>query len=147
MEYKITEKPELKLIGIKKAFNSTNSNEGIPKFWDEIMKTADWANGLIKGLYGLCYEENGDNFLYMIADDYDPQKKVPKHYEIITLPKCLYAIFPCKGKIPDAIQDTNTKIFSDWLPNCKDYKKKENYTLEVYLENDYTEIWIPIEKI
>ena len=41
MEFKITEEKALILIGIKRSFNSDNSYEEIPKFWDEIMKS-EW---------------------------------------------------------------------------------------------------------
>ena len=147
MDFKITDKRTLSLIGIKRSFNSDNSYEEIPKFWDELMKTDDWTNGVLKGKYGLCFEENGKNFSYMIADDYDSQKTYPKNYEKVELPANLYASFPCKGKIPEALQSINTKIWSDWVPNCKEYKLNGNYCLEVYLKPDYAEIIIPVIKI
>ena len=146
MEFKITEEKALILIGIKRSFNSDNSYEEIPKFWDEIMKSEDWKKGLITGKYGLCFEENGKNFSYMIADDYDSHKTFPEKYEKVDLPTNLYASFPCKGKIPETLQSINTKIWSEWVPNCKDYKLKGNYCLEVYYKPDYAEIMIPITK-
>lgn len=147
MEFEIIEKPSLTLTGIKRNFNTDNSYDEIPKFWDEIMKSSDWKNGVISGMYGLCYEENGKNFSYVIADDYNSQKNYPKNYEKVELPQNIYASFPCRGKIPENLQKINTKIWSEWVPNNKEYKLNGNYSLEVYSMNDYAEIWIPIIKV
>ncbi|MGN0432110.1 MAG: GyrI-like domain-containing protein [Lachnospiraceae bacterium] len=46
----------------------------------------------------------------------------------------------------------NTKIWSEWLPNCKEYKLSGNYDIEMYTpphenpEDNYSEIWIPVER-
>ena len=48
-------------------------------------------------------------------------------------------------------------IFSEWLPNCKDYEIADGYNIEMYsdvskyengVENEdyYYEIWIPVKK-
>lgn len=47
----------------------------------------------------------------------------------------------------------NTKIWNEWVPNCKEYKLGGNYNIELYAppaekpEDTYCEIWIPIEKL
>ena len=33
---------------------------------------------------------------------------------------------------PTGIQDINKKIFSEWLPNCKDYEIAAGYNIEMY---------------
>lgn len=54
-------------------------------------------------------------------------------------------------------KDVHKKIFSEWLPNCKDYEIAAGYNIEMYTnmddypngtqdENYYSEIWIPVKK-
>lgn len=147
MNFKIIEKPSFTIFGIKRNFNSDNSYEEIPKFWDEAMKTSEWENGLLKGCFGLCYDENGKNFSYMIGGNYENQQNLPDNFEKVNLPSNLYAIFPCKGKRPEALQNINTKIMMEWIPNNKKYEKNGNYCIEAYFEPEYAEIWIPVRKI
>lgn len=33
-----------------------------------------------------------------------------------------WAVFPCRGAMPNALQNVNTKIFSEWLPALNDYE-------------------------
>ena len=59
--------------------------------------------------------------------------------------------------MPDVLQAVNKEIFSQWLPNCKDYEIAAGYNIETYSnvadypngnqgENYYSEIWIPVRK-
>ena len=64
-----------------------------------------------------------DEFEYIIADDYIPWKEVPNGFTTRVIPKHTWAVFPCKGSMLDSLQSANRKIFSEWLPNCKDYSK------------------------
>ena len=62
-------------------------------------------------------------------------------------------VFPVRGPLPDNLQNVNTKIWNEWLPNCKEYKLSGEYSIEMYTppcENpadNYTEIWVPVEKV
>ena len=64
-----------------------------------------------------------------------------------------WAIFPCRGALPKSLQDVNTRIRSEWIPNCKEYKLGGNYNIELYAtpaenpEDTCSEIWVPIEKL
>ena len=57
----------------------------------------------------------------------------------------------------DALQDVNTKIYTEWLPALKEYEFAAGYCVEYYDdptkyakgtldENYYCEIWIPVKK-
>ncbi len=120
----------------------------IPKFWKEHM--TDGGSKIVCGMFGLCIDSDGSKFDYLIADNYLPWKDVPDGYETRTLPAGTWAVFPCKMK---NIQDTNTKMWREWLPNCKDYKLVGNYNVEMYappceedITESYCELWLPIEK-
>lgn len=68
-----------------------------------------------------------------------------------------WAVFPCKGPVPDSLQKTEEKIFSEWLPNNSAYEVAEHYNVEMYTctadyekgnadESYCCEIWIPVKK-
>lgn len=69
------------------------------------------------------------------------------------IPAGTWAVFPCKGALQKSLQDVNTQIWSEWLPSCKSYKLAGNYNIEMYTppcekpEDNYSEIWIPVENI
>ena len=149
MDYKIVEKAAFTVMGRKRSFNSETSYREIPKFWEEHFQ--DGGSQVVCGMYGLCIDSVGADFDYLIADNYLPWNEVPQGYETRTLPAGLWAVFPCKQK---TLQDTNTKMWKEWLPNCKEYKLGGNYNVELYgplCEEDpgesYVELWLPIEKL
>ena len=151
LEYKIVEKEQFTVMGRIRKFNSKTSYNEIPKFWQEHMESVE--NKVVFGMYGICIDSDGENFDYLIADNYIPWNEIPEGYETRVIPAGTWAIFPCRGSLPKALQDVNTKIWSEWLPSCKSYKLAGNYNIEMYTEPcenqdyDYSEIWIPVEKI
>lgn len=96
-------------------------------------------------------------FEYLIADPYAAGKEVPEGFVTRTIPEFTWAIFPCTGAMPNALQDANTKIFTEWLPALKEYEFAAGYCVEMYDdptkypngpqdENYYCEIWIPVKQ-
>lgn len=152
MEYKIVEKSAFTVIGRSGMFNTETSYQEIPEFWAEHYRNG--GGEIICGMYGVCMDSDGKNFEYLIADDYRPWKEVPSGYITRVIPAGTWAVFPCRGALPKALQDVNTQIWTEWLPSCKEYKLGGNYNLEVYLtppqpdpNDNYCEIWVPVEKI
>ena len=150
LEYTIVEKAAFTVMGRSRTFSADTSYSEIPKFWEEHMKSEE--SKIICGMYGVCLDGDGKHFEYLIADNYIPQKEVPAGYITKTIPAGTWAIFPCKGDLPRTLQDVNTMIWSEWLPNCKEYKLAGNYNIEAYFPPDssgvtYSEIWVPIEKL
>lgn len=151
LEYKIVEKAQFTVMGRSRRFNTETSYEEIPKFWKEHIASGE--NKTVCGMYGICVDSDGKNFDYLIADNYLPWNEVPDGYETRVFPQGTWAVFPCRGALPKALQEVNTKIWSEWLPSCKAYKFAGNYNIELYTplhenpEDDYSEIWIPVEKI
>ncbi|MDE6592239.1 MAG: AraC family transcriptional regulator [Oscillospiraceae bacterium] len=146
MEYKIVEKAAFTVIGRSRRFLHENCYEEIPKFWQEHMKSPEAEN--IMGMYGLSADTNDKDFEYCIADNYRPQKDIPNGYVTHTLPAGTWAVFPCRGPMVETLQSTNTRIWNEWLPNCREYRLSGNYDIEAYFgKDDYCEIWIPVEKI
>ncbi len=150
-EYKIVEKAAFTVMGRSRSFCTESSYEEIPKFWQEHYQTG--GGNVVKGMFGVCMDSDGRNFEYFIADCYMPWNEVPEGYTTKVIPAGTWAVFPCKGALPKALQDVNTKIWSEWLPNCKEYRLAGNYNIEVYLtppqpdpNDNYSEIWVPVEK-
>jgi len=158
MDYKITEKNSFTVICASKMFTYENAKKEIPEFWEKHYAS---GNGrIICGMYGINYDEkmSGDSFEYLIADDYDPSNDVPEGFATRVVPAYTWAVFPCRGAMPEAMQDTNRKIFSEWLPACRDYEIAAGYCIEMYDdirkypgglqdENYYSEMWVPVKKI
>ncbi|MCI5556510.1 AraC family transcriptional regulator [bacterium] len=151
LEYRITEKAQFTVMGLARQFNMDTSYQEIPRFWSEHMKSEQGA--VVCGMYGICLGGNGKLFNYMIADNYLPWNEVPPHCETRVIPAGTWAVFPCRGPLPQTLQDVNTQIWSEWLPACKAYRLAGNYNIEMYgppaekPEDTYSEIWIPIEKV
>lgn len=151
LEYKIAEKAAFTVMGKTKKFNTDTSYDEIPMFWKEHEESGE--NQLVCGMYGICMDVDGKEFDYLIADNYIPWNEIPKGYATKVIPAGTWAIFPCHGALPKSLQDVNTKIWSEWVPNCKEYKLGGNYNIELYAppaekpEDTYCEIWIPIEKL
>ena len=157
MDYKIVEKEAFTIVGVSRSFRYETAYAEIPKFWDE--HNTGEKKKTICGMYGVCIDENNGSgeFEYMIADNYIPWNEVADGCTARTLPKHTWAVFPSKGAMPKTLQDVNTKIFSEWLPNCRDYEIAGGYNIELYGnpcdypkgnqdENYYCEIWIPVKK-
>ncbi|HNX63608.1 MAG TPA: AraC family transcriptional regulator [Oscillospiraceae bacterium] len=157
MDYKIVEKAAFTVMGVSKRFNYDAGYAEIPQFWTEHYQTGKGKT--VCGMYGICIDEgvSGKEFDYMIADNYLPWNEIPEGFSARTIPAYTWAVFPCKGAMPKALQDVNTKIFSEWLPNCKDYEIAAGYSIEMYTpvddykngmqdENYYSEIWVPVKK-
>ena len=96
-------------------------------------------------------------FEYLIADPYTQGQDVPEGFVKRTIPEFTWAVFPCVGPMPVALQDVNTKIFTEWLPALKEYEFAAGYCVEMYDdpmkypngtqdEKYYCEIWIPVKQ-
>ena len=101
------------------------------------------------GTFGVCIDAEGKNFDYWIADLYFPWEDVPEGCETRLIPASLWAEFPCTI---GTLQDTNTRIWSEWLPSLRGYSLAGEYDIEVYLppeegSKDMTVyIWVPLKK-
>jgi len=156
MDYKIVEKDSFTVMGVSKIYKYDDAFVQVPKFWKEFFQTG--KNQFVCGMYGINTDKDmsGNQFEYMIADDYN-NKEVPEGFITKTIPKHTWAVFACVGPAEKSMQETNKKIFSEWLPNNKSYEIAEGYNVEVYMdptdfpkgisdEKYYSEIWIPVKK-
>lgn len=67
------------------------------------------------------------------------------------IPAATWAIFESVGPMPDAIQNLNKRIYSEWFPTTS-YERAGEFDMEVYpsggadSENYRCEVWIPVVK-
>ena len=151
LEYKIVEKAQFTVMGKARTFDTDTAYREIPKFWEEHLQSEE--KNIVCGMYGVCIDSGGKEFEYLIADNYLPWNEVPDGYETRVIPAGTWAVFPCRGALPKALQDVNKRIWSEWLPSCKEYKLAGNYNIELYAppaenpDDNYSEIWIPVERV
>ncbi|WP_186575982.1 AraC family transcriptional regulator [Aquibacillus kalidii] len=158
MDYNIKETNSFQVIG-KELRVTTRNGENfrrIPQFWDEFnnsetAKVLEKQIGLL-GMLGICMEfaPDQEEFTYFIGVE-----KGGYHYSdglvVKEIPKTTWAVFPVVGAMPDAIQETTKRIYSEWFP-ATGYKHAGSPEIEVYPDqkesihssNYRTEIWIPI---
>ena len=154
MEYRIEKKPAFKVMGVSKIIGYGDGYTTIPKFWDEVF--ADSDNKLM-GMYGVCLDDEvpGDEFRYMIADDCNEELAASKGYEVKEIPEHTWAVFPCRGAMPQALQQVNTQVFNEWLP-ASSYEIASGFNIEFYTDETkyrlgaqdpeyYSEIWVPVK--
>lgn len=157
MDYKIVEKDSFTVMGASRKFKYDNAKTEVPNFWAELCQPGKERN--VCGMYGVNIDESmgTDEFEYMIADNYDPATEIPEGFVTKVIPAYTWAVFACRGAMPQSIQDVQNKIFSEWLPNCKDYEIAAGYNIEMYTdpakcpkgmqdEKYYSETWIPVKK-
>lgn len=157
MDYKIMQKDSFTVMGVSKTFPYENAKQEVPLFWRRHFASGGGRN--VCGMYGVNHDEtmSGDRFEYLIADEYDPAVEIPEGCVTRVIPAFTWAVFPCKGPMAKALQDVNGRIFSEWLPACREYEIAAGYCIEMYKdpreypkgvedENYYAEIWIPVKK-
>lgn len=157
MDCRITKKDAFTVLCRAKTFPYENAPALVPAFWEEHFRTG--GSRSVRGMYGINLDESmsGTRFEYLIADNYDPALEVPEGFSTRTIPAYTWAVFPCVGRMPDALPQLNRKIFSEWLPANNDYKIAAGINVEMYsdpkqypngIHDDqyYCEVWIPVEK-
>jgi AraC family transcriptional regulator len=157
MNYKIVEKDSFTVMGATRTFKYESAKTEIPKFWSELHQSG--KEKVVCGMYGVCIDNSkgSDEFEYLIADNYNPATEIPEGFVTKVIPAHTWAVFACRGAMPQSLQDANKVIFSEWLPNCKDFEIAAGYNIEMYNdpsgypkgtqnENYYSEIWIPVKR-
>ncbi|SEA25774.1 AraC family transcriptional regulator [Thalassobacillus cyri] len=159
MQYKGVEQEGFTIVGIKRQFPLVNEENltGIPKMWEEVNKdgTGDLLfkvnNGAVKGVLGVCVDKSNsqsNRIDYWIAAAREGD--IPDGLSSKEISASKWAVFEVHGAMPDAIQNTWKKIFSEWFLSSG-YEHAGTSELEVYTGGDpydshyYSEVWIPVK--
>lgn len=103
---------------------------------------------------GVCFSSEMDSsgFPYGIGAEYNGVPLDEEDaLELIELPAATYAVFPCRGQMPDAFRSTYLRICSEFFPQSS-YEYGAGTELEVYPSANtsdpdyYCEIWIAVKE-
>lgn len=138
--------------------DSVNKNS-IPDFW-----TCSKQDGTVDELcnhmsdddriFGICYgnePKDAKDFEYAIAVKCSDSASAPEGYRIRKIPERTWAVFPCTGAMPDAIQNLWHRICAEFFPTSE-YEPTFEFDIEVYPAGDMnspdykSEIWVPVTK-
>lgn len=162
MNYRIEEKEEFCIIGIKKRvpiiFNGVNPE--IAKMWqsltaEDINKLKELSNIEPKGLISASLnfsegrmEEKGELDHYIgVATT----RECPKNLSKLEVAASTWAVFEAIGPFPDTLQNVWGRIYSEWFP-ASNYEQKQgpemlwNENKDVTSPTFKSEIWIPVIK-
>ena len=163
MDYRIEKKDAFKLICKKKQVTKPQGDtatEDISAFWNEV--GADGTMDKIcrygkfdtyHGVLGICFSDElaDSGFPYGIGAEYNGMPLNGEGLDVIDIPAYTYAVFTCRGKMPDAFKDTYKRICTEFFPQSN-YEYGQGVELEVYpsadVQNpDYScEIWIAVKE-
>lgn len=165
MNYRIEKPGKIKVICKRERVHKPQTGAGTPgitEFWDKCGKDGTLQkiigympeNPQPAGLLGICFslETDGKMFPYGIGAQYNGAP-VEGDLEVIELPDYTYAVFPFKGKMPQAFIETYRQIVSEFFPTNDRYKYAGGVEMEVYPSdktedpNYYGEIWIAVKEI
>jgi AraC family transcriptional regulator len=157
MNYRIENKEQFPIVGVREHFVMNNDQcfTEVPLFWQQTVQQGKITAilGLLDrepfGLLGVSTCMNGKDFDYYIA--VASTKEPGDGMESYLVPSCTWAIFDCIGPMPQAIQDLQKRIITEWLPSSG-YEYANAPDIELYYEGDQQapdyrcEVWIPIVK-
>lgn len=164
MNFRIEKKDAFNVVGFQRIFDSENSMEMIPKYWDEMIEKH--ASHLMKGQapegmmeeyvashrvgeFGVCIDDfGGGKFNYMIAGYYKDDE-IPEGMVVRRIDAEDWAVFDCTMA---TLQDTYKTIWNEWMPANNEYESKGIYDIEWYSPegtpgpDQKCEIWIPVKR-
>lgn len=161
MDYRIVEKEAFKVVEkveTHSIVDSVNLNT-IPEFWERAHKDGT-INTLLEASYedcyvfGICYGNiptDSKTFDYAIGAVCGEDCIAPEGYRINEIPARTWAVFECRGAMPEAIQNLWHKICAEFFP-ASGYKPTYEMDIEAYTKGDMSspdyrsEIWVPVTK-
>jgi AraC family transcriptional regulator len=158
MNYRIETKEAFRAIGYKIRVSTDNDVNfvKIPEFWAECDASGKCGalcayndNPVPQGLMGICANEEGSTFDYFIATA--STKPLGDGMSELFVPSTNYVVFEAVGPMPESIQNTWKRAFTEWFPTSG-YDIAPGAQVEWYIDEDgssadcRSEIWIPIRK-
>lgn len=127
----------------------------IPEFWSACQRNGDYARlcsmdeGSLPGLFGIFHDYDAQSQIGTYSIMVRNEHVKDKVYDEIIIPESTWAIFDCRGPVPQTIQDGWNYLYQEWLIKYP-FQHGSNPELEWYsssnaYDKDYlSQIWIPI---
>lgn len=161
MDYRIEKRDAFRVVCKIKQVNKPQGDaatEDISSFWSECsaLMPAFCKYGRfdrLNGVLGICFsgEMADSGFPYGIGTEYNGMAMQDEGLEIVEIPAHTYAVFQCKGKMPDVFKETYHKVLTEFFPQSN-YEYGNGVELEVYPSDDVQdpnyacEIWIAVNE-
>lgn len=151
LDYSIVKKDPFEVTVNSRIFSNDNYGIEIPLFWKEYREA-----GLLDkvcGEFGIRFftECSPKEFEYCIGCRTECAREITDIYKKVIIPAYTWAIFPCTGAMPEAIQQLWGRIYTEWLPQAR-YELIYACDIEYYTSGNilspdyYSEIWIPVKE-
>jgi AraC family transcriptional regulator len=156
---RIIQRPAFHVIG-KKTWISGQDSALFGRFWEQCtaeglfeifsqvggLKAGPQTGGSMLGISRVEQDPTNRAFYYMIGIE-NPQQITRDDLENYQVPATPWAVFECRGKLPEAIVQAEIYTFTQWLP-ASGYVHALAPEMEVYPpgDEDYREFWLPIAK-
>lgn len=152
MNYRIEKKEAFRIIGVSEPMEHEMEKnfDMVPRMWQEaavngtMRKLAGMMDGQPKGVMGISVCNDKEQWRYFIAVASSLEDDSLDDY---TVGAYTWAVFPGEGVCPQAIQQLEQRIVTEWLP-ASGYEYDNGPDIELYLnpdpQNSKFEVWIPV---
>lgn len=154
MNYRIEKKDAFRIIGVSQPLDREMEKNFavVPQMWQDaatngtMQKLTGMMDGQPMGIMGVSVCNDEEQWKYFIAA---ASSKEDETFEEYTIGAYTWAIFGGEGICPQAIQDLEQRIVTEWLPTSG-YEYDNGPDIELYLnpdpQNAKFEVWIPVTK-
>lgn len=152
MEYQIVKREAFRIVGFRTLIPTDldESFQAVPKFWAEIgprqAELFPLMGGEPEGILGVCTYGEEANYYYIAVASSVP---APEGMYEWTIPAASWAVFSGSGRLPEAMQDLQRRIITEYLPDSV-YELDRAPDIEVYLnrpgEESRFQVWLPVTK-
>ena len=155
MNYRIEEKEAFRIVGVCAPLDREleKNFEAVPGLWQKaamdgtVPKLASMMGSQPMGILGVSACGDEENWKYFIA--VASSQPAEEGWEEYMVPASAWAIFPGEGVWPQAIQELEQRIVTEWLPTSG-YEYANGPDIELYLspdpQNAKFEVWVPVVK-
>lgn len=155
MNYRIEKKDAFRIVGVSAPLEKDIEKNFavVPQMWQRVAvdgtvnRLVGMMNTDVKGVLGVSACGSEDEWKYYIAVASDmPAEEGMEEY---TVPAFTWAVFSGEGICPQAIQELEQRIVTEWLPTSG-YEYDNGPDVELYIspdpQNAKFEVWIPVVK-
>lgn len=160
MKYRIESKDTFRLAGIRTTTTLENGQafKDIPAFWDHTSKSGklnqmvSMMDTEIPGVFGVNGSDHPDANSYDYYIAIATGTPLPDGMYECLVPAGTWAVFDSIGPLPEAMQNLQKQIYTEWLPSSGYEYNPEAPDIEVYSEGnqqaaDYPcQVWLPLLK-